>query len=855
MIDFSSDQSTLYLTPNTRMARYIRRDYDNWLLSENISVQKSITIMPLQSWLTQVYRQNSHIIGVYKTILTSEQESLIWAKVVEQVPLDVLVFESNSLAQLVQQAWQQCQLWQVSDAQLSGYFDYKSQQLQRWFQAFTEHCKQNAWLTASELPSLLTEHVKRIQAKLPKRIVLANIDQIPPATQALLDALNERVVVHNNADKAPQESLRRYDSTQHEIASMAKWAYETYVQYPEQRIICVVPNLSGMRHELIRVFKESFFPKQRFNPYFSQNVFNISGGYSLASAPIIKSFIRLLQLPLHHLCFNVVMELLHDPFLTDYHCEAELRAQLEPQLRELNQAKITYETLLRQCQGSHFAEAISHYLNIRETLPKKASLSYWCEQFLNLANNMKWPGQRDLTSEEYQQVQKLYQILSEPFFATNTFAELSYYDAVKTVEHLIKNTLFAPESEDGAIEVLGLLEAAGIECDHLWLMQVDDETLPANPAPNPLLPFELQLEYDMPHSSAQRELSVAKQLLSRFTQQAQHVVYSYHAGDGDKSLACTPLLAHLPEQIMRRVEETTRSEQWLSPKPVDLPIPLKQPVVSGGTGLFKSQALCPFQAFARYRLSAFSLLEPDDETDYLLRGQLLHRCLELFWRRISSQAELHQLNLEQRSQYIEQVIAQSMMDLDMDMASAFVTLEQQRLHALLTAWLEIEAERPAFQVVAVEQRQQQQLGSIRFNITVDRIDKLDNDKLLIIDYKSGKNNDIKRWFTERLDEPQLPLYCVAQEQVAGISYAQVNIEATTFKGVSDAELDITGVKTLANRFHYPVPADWQSLVRHWRSHLTALANEFAQGVAEVKPATPQACQYCDLQRLCRIYEH
>ena len=54
----------------------------------------------------------------------------------------------------------------------------------------------------------------------------------------------------------------------------------------------------------------------------------------------------------------------------------------------------------------------------------------------------------------------------------------------------------------------------------------------------------------------------------------------------------------------------------------------------GGANLLKYQADCPFQAFARIRLHALNREIPDTDFDSLLRGQLIHRILEIFWKKV-----------------------------------------------------------------------------------------------------------------------------------------------------------------------------------------------------------------------------
>ena len=63
----------------------------------------------------------------------------------------------------------------------------------------------------------------------------------------------------------------------------------------------------------------------------------------------------------------------------------------------------------------------------------------------------------------------------------------------------------------------------------------------------------------------------------------------------------------------------------------------------GGANLLKYQADCPFQSFARIRLHALNREIPDTDFDFLLRGKLIHRILEIFWKKVRTRTELANL--------------------------------------------------------------------------------------------------------------------------------------------------------------------------------------------------------------------
>jgi ATP-dependent helicase/nuclease subunit B len=185
----------------------------------------------------------------------------------------------------------------------------------------------------------------------------------------------------------------------------------------------------------------------------------------------------------------------------------------------------------------------------------------------------------------------------------------------------------------------------------------------------------------------------------------------------------------------------------------------------------------------------------------------------------------------------------------------YLSLEKQRLLKLLQEWIALEKERSPFIVATNEKSTTLTIGNLPLTIRIDRIDELANGEKLIIDYKTGKNNDINSWFSDRPEEPQLPLYALLDpDNTIGISFAQISPGEICFKGVSRYALDIKGIKILSD-IKKTVALSWGEQIKQWHTHLTSLSNDFYHGDARVNPKEPsQTCTWCALKPLCRINE-
>jgi ATP-dependent helicase/DNAse subunit B len=167
----------------------------------------------------------------------------------------------------------------------------------------------------------------------------------------------------------------------------------------------------------------------------------------------------------------------------------------------------------------------------------------------------------------------------------------------------------------------------------------------------------------------------------------------------------------------------------------------------------------------------------------------------------------------------------------------------------------LEKNRPDFKVMSVEQKREVKIGPLELTLRIDRIDQLSDGSHLIIDYKTSKNNSLKYWFTERPDEPQLPLYCITHSaETGGIAFAEIQAKTFSLKGISKNALDI---KTMIpfHKVNFAENKTWNEQLQSWQHILEKMSHDFYQGVASVDPKNPaETCQYCDLQSLCRIHE-
>ena len=148
------------------------------------------------------------------------------------------------------------------------------------------------------------------------------------------------------------------------------------------------------------------------------------------------------------------------------------------------------------------------------------------------------PNGEPLDATEFAARNAWEQLLEEFARIGTVDARMTGATALQTLRNLAARKVFQPESAPAAISIMGILEAAGLPFDALWVAGLSAQRWPPAPQPNPFLPIRWQRERNVPRSSAARELAYARALTADLAQAAPCVVMSAPATtDGEP---CAP---------------------------------------------------------------------------------------------------------------------------------------------------------------------------------------------------------------------------------------------------------------------------------------------------------------------------
>jgi RecB family exonuclease len=179
-----------------------------------------------------------------------------------------------------------------------------------------------------------------------------------------------------------------------------------------------------------------------------------------------------------------------------------------------------------------------------------------------------------------------------------------------------------------------------------------------------------------------------------------------------------------------------------------------------------------------------------------------------------------------------------------------------RLERLIERSFYRELERAPFSDVEVELQREVEIAGGRFDIRIDRVDRIEGGGYAIIDYKSGGSKSL-RWDEERFREPQLVAYLFAERgrDVQALANFALTDDSATFKGHAAKARLLPGVKGAAAEKvpQEEIAARWEANVGAWIAGLQAIASRYLAGHAPVEPAS-DVCRHCTLTILCRRLE-
>lgn len=882
------------------MARELEHRESLGRMRPGCRVVEAAEVYTLDSWLERMWEASRPEC----VLLPAAAERVVWEQIIDDdaranpgaLPAGMAdLLDRSNLARLAADAWRRIHDYARPPAALTD-LTVETAAFARWSKQFATCLDENLWASRPQLTAEVTAAIANGGLELPKEIVFRGFERSWPALDRLVDCLRTSgatVSADWEADEARPGVPTRvqvYATPLEEVRAVARQIREALQADTRLRVGVVAADLSALRPLFDRVLSEELHPAWvLLDEIDSPRRFDLAGAPALSDYSLVAHALDLLALTRHANEFPLVSRVLLAPYPRiseadaqgddTYERELEGRAHAEARSRDRGSMRAGLGQIASLLKRSGAPLSASRFDELDGLLDDDdvASPRVWTERFTRRLRAMGWPGQ-DLREIERVVFARWRELLDEFSSLATVLPVLTQSQALARISELAGDKLVQAPSAGLRVQVMGALDAAGLCFDRIYLVGFDARTFPAPAFPHPLLPVGWQVEHAHPRASAGAELAFSERLWRGLLASAPEVFASFaRQGEGDEPRQPSPFLfapAEAEEPIQQpsdyqpwyRQLTEERTEYLVAREPDLAPAAL---VLSGGTGLLADQSACPFRALAARRLRAKPLDVPVPGPQADVLGTMVHAALAETWLRLGDSRRLRALDEGAGRDLATSVAQQVVEDRDYAVDKGMREATSRWLADLVFAWLRYEAatREGEWRVIAREIK-----TSIEFDagvelagIRVDRVDELEDGRLVVLDYKTANTaSSATRWFGQRPADPQLPVYALALgtngsddgsveagREVAAIGFANLAARnKLSLKGPPECEVLPPSSKPKTKDESWP---GWRGQLARWQEILSDLAYAYAEGRADVDPL-PGACKYCRREALCRVFE-
>jgi hypothetical protein len=487
------------------------------------------------------------------------------------------------------------------------------------------------------------------------------------------------------------------------------------------------------------------------------------------------------------------------------------------------------------------------------------------EEFLDFLSEKSFLERYPLNVKIVEKMLDLAAELKSASFASEPFSQDEIFKIFRN--KLESETFHLKGSPLKGLQILGLLETRALSFENVLVLDANESVLPKLKIYEPLIPRDVMMSVGL--NRLEKEEEIQRYQFLRLLGSAKNVTLFYQqTADKERSRFIEELIweKQKKEDVLDVLAEPKASFS-VEVLPREIKVPKEDKEIAFLKGFRYSASSvntylhCPLRFYYQYVLRLREKEALSEEPEAREVGTFIHELLEeVFARFIGSRPRI---DAAFRKFFFDACDKKFEKDLRRKMKSDAFLMEEV-LRYRLEKFLDNEAKRPVKELVCVEKVFEGTVGleggpeGLRFKSKIDRIDRLEDESLLILDYKTGGGDvmpascakiNSQKWTRPHLKRTvrsfQLPLYFYFVRQTA--QAARINAGLYQFK-----ELD----KDLGLKLFLKSEDDFRNVDEMMAVFMKALAfvcrEILDSGVAfEADPQDPFYCQGCPFFYLCR----
>jgi len=799
MYDWLNDvlnESTCVVTANRRLARELHGAWSALQVESGAGAWRTPAIRPWQGWLASLVASADSSADV-PTRINVIQSQVLWERCLRK-DLGEDATGLPSLVRLARDSWQRLADARVSIRDVARTARSEDQRLYAAAAGrYLAVLENENWVDDAGLVGLALELLDKGRVATEKRFIFAGFDRARASVTAVQEALacaGCEVIVQEPANRAARTVVHEFEQRDAELRGAGIWARRQLDAQPDSRVAIVVPGLEQTSNRDLRLVRESFVPGWQYGPASLRDAVNVSYGQRLSEYPAVAIALLALRWLVRDLSAGEVSRLLQTPLLGSGDLTG--RAKLELRLRELpdrawapSMVTAALRSKSNTPDGDDWLARIATFSKRRRKLPQYATPADWVMIVDDCLRSLGWPGSAPSNSDSYQLVSRWRELLNDFARLALVSSRMGAAASISRLEQMAAETVFQPESRNATVQLMGPLEASGAEFDAIWVAGLTANNWPPPGNPSALVSRQMQIEHGMPDATPDDTRGWATTTLRRLTSSAPLVVCSYALVEDDVEQTASDLLGDF-ESADGPADPGWHASHLVTladtRKARDEVPPVTGERIFGGAGTVQRQLSEPFSAFASGRLGIRGIDRQALGIPPLLRGNIVHDTMFRLYQDLPSAEDIRRVTGSKLSAAIGKA-ADGALQRHLRHSDAvllqLLQLERARIVDVVESFVGKDCERGDFEVMALEGELEFHRGALSLALRFDRIDRLADGNIAILDYKTGAAKQLLL-SDGSVKEAQLFVYAIAtDEPVAMLALANLDPRETGFSGV------------------------------------------------------------------------
>jgi len=599
-----------------------------------------------------------------------------------------------------------------------------------------------------------------------------------------------------------------------------------------------------------------------------ENIYNSSLRRPLSKEPIISATFNLIKLNKSgEVSTEIICDLLKfNNWIDDK--EQQDREKLAHYISSKNIKKISLtklmgiirnDTKLKDLDLNKLEITINEIIKNQELWVNSNYINEWVTLTRLFLDTIQLGEINKLLPFEINNIDTFYKLIHQLYSNKIVTKKITFSDYLEKLSYYLEGYVPKLFNDSATIDIYGFDEYPIKKYDAIWVMNMNDIYYPGTKQGNPLLSRKIQDKYHINDNHSLKIDLVSK--LKRIGSSSEDITISYSKKDQDLNIEKTKLPNEIEiisdeEYADKKVSSNyDNNQEWIEDH---IAPPLNSGLVELRQGIkyLEAQLICPAWAFYSFRLGAERYeFDVQDEISPMARGNLVHKVLEFFWKSMKHSDKLLNTLDSDLAMIIDEVVKTVITDHKKNyplMPKVLIETERKQLKVALTNWIDVEKKRSHdFDVISTEEKHQININRIQFNIKIDRIDLIDSNKKIIIDYKTGETESINSLYNDSLKSLQLPIYaCFSNHKdIDGVVYAKLNRKKYTLNGISKEKL---APYVKFNDKKNPNIKTWEELLTFWHNKINSIASDYLEGKAEVVVFDEDDLKYCKVKSILRL---